>query len=300
MSAAAAVVRGLGGPETPVLLPDRGWLLVEMAPGASCVSRVAPGDATARRIAATGRPNGVCCGADRTIWVADTDPGALLRGTLDGELLVAADHAAGAPLLFPNDLVFGPDGALYLTDSGILLEDWAPGGVLIDDWRSAKTDGRVLRIDPDTLAATCIDDDLRFVNGIAFAPDGDLYVNEMLTGAVCRYRAAGDGSFGRRETHGNVTTPDPEGGFRGPDGMAFSEDGRLWVTVFGQGEVVVLDKAGAVAERLATGGAFPSNCAFGPPGDGALYVTEIEHGTLERHAVGAEGARVHDGREEAR
>jgi gluconolactonase len=293
-----AVVTGLGAPETPVLLPDGGWLLVEMAPDASCVSRVSPGEAVATRIAVTGRPNGVCCAADSTIWVADTDPGALLRGTLAGELTVAAEHAAGAPLLFPNDLCFGPDGALYLTDSGILLADWAPGGVLIDDWRSAETSGRVLRIEPDTLGATCLDGDLRFVNGIAFAPDGDLYVNEMLTGTVYRYRALGDGAFGPREAHGNVTTPDPEGGFRGPDGMAFSEDGRLWVTVFGQGEVVVLDSSGTVVERLATAGAFPSNCAFGPPADRALYVTEVEHGTLERHAVGVGGALVHDGRKE--
>jgi gluconolactonase len=294
----AAVVTGLAAPETPVLLAYGGGLLVEMAPSASCVSRVAPGEAAATRLAATGRPNGVCRAADGTVWVADTDPGALLKGTLEAELSVAADHAAGAPLLFPNDLCFGPDGALYLTDSGILLEDWAPGGVLIDDWRSAKTDGRVLRVDPVTLAATCIDDDLRFVNGIAFAPDGDLYANEMLTGAVYRYRSLGDGSFGPRETHGHVTTPDPHGGFRGPDGMAFSQDGRLWVTVFGQGEVVVLGPAGDIVDRLATGGALPSNCAFGPPGDGALYVTEVEHGTLERHAVGVDGAPVHDGRKE--
>jgi len=295
-SAPTTRVAGLGAPETPVLLPDGGWLLVEMAGDRSCVSRVAPGGDDALVVVRTGRPNGVAVHRDGTLWIADTDPPALRRGTLEeGHAEVALREAAGEPLLFPNDLCFGPDGALYLTDSGILLEDWAPGGELRPDWPAARASGRVLRLDVATLEARCLDRALRFANGIAFAPNGDLYANEMLTGAVLRYRALGEGRFGPREVAGNVTIPTPDGSFRGPDGMAFSADGRLWVTVFGQGDVTVLDRGGEVLERRPTLGRFPTNCAFGPPGERRLYVTEAEHGRLEVHDAAVDGAPVHSG-----
>lgn len=291
----SVAVAGLGAPETPVLLPDGGWLMVEMAPTRSCVSRVAAAGSRVESIMRTGRPNGVAIDTHGTLWIADTDPPALQRGTLDGRVEVALREAAGAPLLFPNDLVFGPDGALYLTDSGVLLEDWAPGGKLRPDWERARTYGRVLRIQPGTLQANCLDDDLRFVNGLAFAPNKDLYVNEMLTGAIYRYKWLGGGLFGAREEIGNVTIPALDGSFRGPDGMAFSLDGRLWVTVFGQGDVTVLGPGGDVVERWPTLGRFPTNCAFGPPGDKRLYVTEAERGQLEVHKVGIDGAAVYTG-----
>jgi gluconolactonase len=55
--------------------------------------------------------------------------------------------------------------------------------------------------------------------------------------------------------------------FRGPDGMAFSDDGRLWCTVYGEWQVTVLDGAGRVVERLQTKGRLPTNVAFGPWGE---------------------------------
>ena len=45
----------------------------------------------------------------------------LLRVTLDGKVETIATACGSEAFLFPNDLLFGPDGALYLTDSGFLL-----------------------------------------------------------------------------------------------------------------------------------------------------------------------------------
>ena len=71
--------------------------------------------------------------------------------------------------------------------------------------------------------------------------------------------------------------------------MKFGTNGRLYVTVFGQGDVTVLAPDGAVAERIELAGSMPTNLAFGPPGSQRIYVTEDEHGTLEVCDVGTDG-----------
>lgn len=49
---------------------------------------------------------------------------------------------------------------------------------------------------------------------------------------------------------GNVLQPDANPDFKGPDGMAFGTDGRLYCTVYNQKNVTVLDQRGEVVERL--------------------------------------------------
>ncbi|MFV2063862.1 MAG: SMP-30/gluconolactonase/LRE family protein, partial [Chloroflexota bacterium] len=154
--------------------------------------------------------------------------------------------------------------------------------------------GRVFRIEMPSLAVRTLDDDIRFTNGIAFGPDDDLYANETLTGEVFRYHWLG-GDVGPRQSFGNVlVSPDREQ-ISGPDGMKFSADGRLFVTVFGQGDVTVLGPDGQVLERLLTDGAAPTNLVFGAAGSGVIYVTEDAHGTLERLDVGVDGLKLHQG-----
>jgi gluconolactonase len=61
------------------------------------------------------------------------------------------------------------------------------------------------------------------------------------------------------------------------------------VTVYGQGDVTVLDKQGAVTERIATIGKLPTNVAFGLPGQKKIYVTEYERGVVEVFKVASDG-----------
>jgi sugar lactone lactonase YvrE len=63
-------------------------------------------------------------------------------------------------------------------------------------------------------------------------------------------------------------------GAPGPDGMAFAEDGTLFVAVYGSGSVFHLDADGRIIERIAVPGANPTNCAFDPSGRLGLVVTE--------------------------
>ena len=275
-------------PEGPVYLPDGSWLCVEDAPRGTVTLLSADGQ-TRRVVARTGRPNGLAVDRDGVIWVAESGEPLLLRVAMDGRTECFLTGCGDERFLFPNDLCFGPDGALYLTDSGILPNDLAPGNVIHPHYDQLPYDGRVYRIDTATKAITRLDSGLRLTNGIAFGPDQNLYVNETLTGLIYRYRWHPDGTVGSREAFGQVIRPDAPPGFRGPDGMAFGRDGRLYVAVYGQGDVTVLDATGAVAERLPTQGSLPTNVAFGHPDDPHLYVTEYELGQLERLPVATSG-----------
>jgi gluconolactonase len=116
-----------------------------------------------------------------------------------------------------------------------------------------------------------------------------------MTGNVYRYAVDGNGALGPRELFGNVLSDDWTGsGLRGPDGMAFSPDGRLWIAVFGQGDVTVLGPDGAPTERLSLAGRAPTNLAFGKPGERRIYVVEDEFGTIEAYDVDADGFALYD------
>jgi gluconolactonase len=175
-----------------------------------------------------------------------------------------------------------------LTDSGIRVRDFKNGTQHRPDYDTVKLDGRIYRVDPLTAQVRQLDGGLRFANGIAFGPDGNLYVTETLTGMVYRYASRGEGEFGSRESFGN-STPDRSAGFQGPDGMAFSTDGKLYVAVFGRGRVTVMGPDGAIVEHISTRGRRPTNVAFGLPGDKRIYVTENEFGALEVFDVGVDG-----------
>jgi len=246
-----------------------------------------------RVIARTGRPNGLAVDTDGTIWVAESMEPSLIRLSMEGQAEVVLTECDGEPFLFPNDLCFGPDGALYMTDSGLLFGDWEQDGEIRKDFMQAEMDGRVYRIDPSTSEIEKIDSGIRFTNGIAFGPDENLYVNETLTGMVYRYQYRDGKIEGGREDFGNVTYREIVDFPIGPDGMAFGTDGNLYVTVFGQGDVTVLSPEGRVVERIETAGSLPTNVAFGASGEQKIYVTEDEFGRVEVFEVGTEGLRLY-------
>lgn len=285
---------GLDFPEGPVALPDKSWLVVEMGGGAGCVTHISPDGKTKRRIAKTGRPNGLVVDQLGYLWVAESLKASLIRMDMDGNYEVWLTECNGLPFIFPNDLAFGPDGLLYMTDSGITVEEFLPNEMINPNYASLKYDGRVYQIDTTTRKAHLVDRGLLFTNGIAFGPDNDLYANETLTGNVYRYARKRSG-FGPRQLFGNVIDPLAPPGWKGPDGMKFGMDGNLYVTVFAQGDVTVLDPNGKVVNRIKTGGLKPTNLAFGLEGEKKIYVTEVEKGNLEIHDVETSGYPLHYG-----
>jgi gluconolactonase len=280
---------GLGFPEAPVLLPDGGLLIVEMDPARGWVTRFDAAGRSRRTIVTTGRPNGLAPDRDGRIWVAETRQRALLRLRLDGSYETMAADCRGEPFLFPNDVALAPNGDVYFTDSGVDLDAITPGGELNPDYRDLRYDGRVYRFDPNRREIACIDRGFLFTNGIAFGPDGHLYVAETLSGAIYRYRCKDGAVVGGRETFGNAIERFDPAELKGPDGMKFGADGNLYVCVFGQGDVTVLGRDGAVVRRIRTRGAMPTNLCFGRRGERIIYVTEVESGSVQIHDVDTDG-----------
>jgi len=281
----------LGEPEAPVLLEDGSWLCVEMRADRGWVVQLGADGHGKRVLAVTGRPNGLAVDRTGAIWVAESRTPCLLRMDRDGRIDLRLDEVEGRPMLFPNDIAIAPDGVLWVTDSGMPNHEFAPGGEMRPDALVASYDGRVYRVDPQTHAVTQHDEGIRFTNGIAWGPDGLLYVNETATGDVFRYRPTGDG-LGPRQVFANVRD-DSGPGWRGGDGMKFGRDGHLYCTVFGQGDVTVIGPDGGVVDRIPLTGAQPTNLAFGPAGSRRIYVTEVEHGRMEVHDVPTDGLPLH-------
>ena len=221
----------VSNPEGPVSLPDGGWLITEMNRG--IISHISADGKEKRAIAKTGRPNGLALDGDGNLWVAESKYPALLKMSMSGEITTVSRGLLEIPFLWPNDLCFGPDGAIYMTDSGILLNEIEG----IDPPEAAydlPVEGRIFRIDPETGEFDLLDRGLRFANGIAIGPHGEyLYVNETLTGNIFRYKFMSDQRVGDRELFGNVMIKPPEefGRVAGPDGMAFDREGYLYVGV---------------------------------------------------------------------
>lgn len=191
------VAPGSGGLDSPQYLTFNGGNLFVSSFG---------NDSVMRYNATTGAPNGALGNpGDATFVFSVFNPGGDPRNTgLDD----------------PVGLTFGPDGNLYISSSGS------------DDHGTGLGTPAVKRVDPAT--GLFIDN---FVDpgeggldspfGLAFGPDGNLYVSNFLSNQVLRFDAAG--AFIDALT-------DPA--LAGPDGLAFGPDGLLYVSSSGNDSVV--------------------------------------------------------------
>ena len=267
------IAEGLQNPEGPLSFADGSWVVTEMDVGA--ITQILP-SGEHRHIATTGLPNGLAYGRGR-IWVADAVDRALLAVDLDGNVEEITNGSDSERFLLPNDLCFGSDGMLYMTDSGILLSEMRKVPQI--EAYDLQFDGRLYRINPSTGQTTILDRGFRLTNGIAFGPGGDyLFVAETLSGEIYRYKI----DTWLRESFGNVMIKKPQefGRIAGPDGIAFDNNGNLFVTVIAQGDITVLNPEGEQVGHIEMPGDIPTNVAFDVNGTNQMGVTEAQHGKL--------------------
>lgn len=136
----------------------------------------------------------------------------------DGTYKVLADKFEGKKFNSPNDVVLGPDGALYFTDPTLDL----PKG----EKQELEVKG-VYRLADDGSLQLLIKD-LNQPNGLAFSPDGKkLYVDDSRTRTIYVYDVTAKGEMANGRVFGKEEGPPRSGG---PDGIKVDIKGNIYVT----------------------------------------------------------------------
>ncbi|MGO4565446.1 SMP-30/gluconolactonase/LRE family protein [Rhizobium sp. 2YAF20] len=282
------IAAGLHLPDGPVGLDDGRVALSEMVDDRRCLTIV---DAAGKRHEVArpgGRPTGVAVDGDGCFWTAGGPENSLVRFSPKGRTLQLIEGSDEGPFIFPNDLAFGPDGLLYMTDSGVEISDFVEGFGIRPDFLSAPYNGRVYQIDPrEGRVLRTLATGLLLANGIAFDAEGLLYYSETLTGNIYRQIVGG-----RQEIFAHVLRSPTKDKLNGPAGMAFDRDGTLYCTIYGQGDICLIDQTGTVSGHIPTNGLLPGNIAFTLDGKYAL-ITEQEHGAVERIPAPRPGMPLH-------
>jgi gluconolactonase len=251
---------GLGATEGPVITQGGEVLVTSMDHGR--LYRV-DGDQPIIYATTGGGPNGAAEGPDHRIYVAQNGgqwrnwhPG-YMAGMTGGIQVVGPGRSIEWLTLdpiSPNDLCFGPDGYLYITDST----------------RRRTDDGRIWRCDIENGRADLLLSVSWFPNGIAFGREDDaLYVASTFEQRIYRFPLS-RARLGRPETVVQL--------LKGrPDGFAFDIDGNFLVAALpgedGVSELQVWTPHGRLIETVIGGdGQRLSNVALSPAGQ--LIVTD--------------------------
>jgi len=175
-----------------------------------------------------------------------------------GLYTVLADRYEGKRFNSPNDVVVGPDGAIYFTDPTLDL----PKG----EKQEIPFQG-VYRLGPEG-HVQLLTKELSQPNGLAFSPNGKkFYVDDSEQRNIRVYDFEANGSL----KNGRIFGEEPGGKGDGvPDGIKVDQQGNLYVT--GPGGIWVWDSEGQHLGTLNLPEQ-PANLAWGDADYSGLYIT---------------------------
>jgi gluconolactonase len=246
------VAGGFGFTEGPVW-DEKGFLYVSDEEK-NTVSRVYP-DGKVETVVSLGDPDGSTFDKNHHLINCASVLRAIIEIAPDGAYKVLADKYDGKKFNSPNDVVLGPDGALYFTD---------PTLDLVKGEKQELPNQGVYRLAADGSVQLLIGD-LSQPNGLAFSPDGKrLYVDDTKQRDIHVYDFAGAKAtngrlFGKEEGRGGV-----------PDGMKADMRGNLYVT--GPLGIWIWDPDGTHLGTIVVPET-PANLAWGDRDYQTLYLT---------------------------
>lgn len=223
-----------------------------------------------------GGPNGLALADDGSLFVAQngsvSHPSRSSRPVAPGLQRIDVDGSVEDVVVegceSPNDLVIGPDGAIWFTDPG--------------PYDGSAIEPSVKRWHPQTNELSTVATGFAYPNGLAFSSQADaLFVADSTRHRIIRH-AYRDGAL---DPDGTVfidllaASPSDRAY---PDGVAVDRAGRLWIAALEAHEFVVADGAsGAVLGRLDVGeGSRPTNVCFGGEDGGRVFATLSKGGRV--------------------
>ena len=183
---------------------------------------------------------------------------AIIEITPDGKYKILADHYEGKKLNSPNDVILGPDGALYFTDPTLDLVAGEKQEISFQGVYRLDAKGNVQLLTRD----------LTQPNGLAFSPDGKrFYVDDSELRNIRAYDVAPDGTL----TNGRIFGEEPGSKGEGvPDGMKVDKSGNIFVT--GPKGIWVWDAKGNHLGTIVMPEQ-PANLTWGDKDYRTLYIT---------------------------
>ena len=264
-------------------------LLTPASPIAPALTTFAGTSSTAQ----LNRPQSVAVGSDGSIYVADTDNFAIKRidprqltiapfaGGHDGPFVDGSD-ALSASIGNPTSVAVAPDGKTVYFANGVMVG----------------------RIDPDSTVHVVAGDPMLEPVGLAFAPDGSLYIADLAgnsiwvrTPAGVLSRFAGSGEYDFAGDGG----PALDAALERPRGVAVDALGNVLIADTGNNRIRHVDLVSTVITTIAGSSAIygfagdggradlaklslPWGVAAGP--DGNVYVADTGNDRVRRVAAG--------------
>jgi gluconolactonase len=215
-------------------------------------------DGKSEEVIALGDPDGSTFDRQHRLIDCASVLRAIIAVTPQGKYEILADHYEGKRFNSPNDVIVGPDGALYFTDPTLDL--------VAGEKQEIPFQG-VYRLD-EKGNIRLMTKDLSQPNGLAFSPDGKhFYVDDSEKRNIRVYDVASDHSV----SNGRIFGEEPGAKHDGvPDGIRVDKMGNLFVT--GPGGIWVWDAKGnhlgtiIVPEQ-------PANLTWGGKDYRTLYIT---------------------------